>query len=723
MTFAEREGLAPGPLAAASETGHDGAQRTSSWEVTVESASALSMHCSVALIGATGSGKTMLAEALLHRSGAISRRGAIEQGTTVCDHEPEEVARHTTLGLTPAWLSWRVGDADCGITLLDTPGHPDFAGAVDAALAVADAAVLVVSAIDGVTAGARASWSAAEAAGVARVVVVTQEDRARASFRGVLDQLREEFGDRIWTLELPVGEAQSFQGIADVLSEQAVLYDADGGPHEEPVPADLAEEEHRLHQAITEEIVSRDDDQLEAYLEGREPAAAELGRTLARTVAAGDGVPVVVCSAMTGTGVDRVLDLLGELAPAVAHRDSSIVLGVDEDGAGGSAHSVAPEPSGEKLVHVFRTVADPFVGQIAMLKVLSGVLRPGDRLRNATTGVDERMPALFRLRGADHLPVDALQAGEIGAVAKLAGTPSGSLLWSRPQTNARPARLPHRPPVFAMSLQPVSQSDDTKLTTALGRLLAEDPTLVVDRVGPDTILRGLGDTHVAVAVERLARVLGVHVTTGPAPVAYRETIAHGAAAEGKLKKQSGGHGQFAVVMLRVSPLAPGGGFEFVDSVVGGAVPRSYIPAVEKGARDALAAGGTLGHPVVDVRVELYDGKSHSVDSSEMAFRTAAAIGVKAALAQAGAVLLEPVSTVVVVVPAAGQGHVLTDLSGRRGRVVQSETDADGRTRVVATVPDAELARYVLDLRALTGGQAELTLTPSGYERAPEGART
>jgi elongation factor G len=688
----------------------------------VDSASALAVHCTVALIGATGSGKTMLAEALLHRAGAIGRLGSIEQGTTVLDHEPEEIARGTTLGLSLAWLSWRAGDAECGITLADTPGHPDFAGAVDAALSVADVAALVVSAIDGVTAGTRAAWAAAESAGVPRIVVVTQEDRARASFRDALDQLREEFGDRVWALELPVGEAQAFRGVADVLSEHALLYDAEGHHHEEPVPDDLAEEEHRLHQEVTEEIVSRDDEQLEAYLDGHEPPAGDLERTLARAVAAREAVPVVVCSAVTGTGVDHVLDLVCELAPAAADHDGRIVLGTDDEGMGGSEHGVAPDPAGETLVHVFRTMADPFVGQIAMLKVLSGVVRPGDRLRNATTGVEERIPGLFRLRGAEHLPVDALRAGDVGAVAKLTGTPSGSLLWARANTGARPSRLPARPPVFAMSLQPVSQSDDTKLTTALGRLVAEDPTLVVDRAGADTILRGLGDTHVAVAVERLARVLGVHVTTGAAPVAYRETIAHGASAEGKLKKQSGGHGQFAVVLLRVSPLPPGGGFEFVDSVVGGAVPRSYIPAVEKGARDALAAGGSLGHPVVDVRVELYDGKSHSVDSSEMAFRTAAAMGVKAALADAGGVLLEPVSTAVVIVPDALQGPVLTDLSGRRGRVVRTEADSDGRTRVVATVPDAELARYVLDLRALTGGQAELTLTPYGYERAPEGTR-
>jgi elongation factor G len=357
-----------------------------------------------------------------------------------------------------------------------------------------------------------------------------------------------------------------------------------------------------------------------------------------------------------------------------------------------------------------------------MLKVLSGVLRPGDRLRNATTGVEERIPALFRLRGAEHLPADAFRAGEVGAVAKLTATPAGSLLWTR-QAKARPVRLPTHPPVYATTLEPVSQSDDAKLTTALARLTAEDRTLVLDRSGTDTILRGLGDTHVAVAVERLARVLGVHVTTGSAPIAYRETIAGSARSEGKLKKQSGGHGQFAVVQLAVSPLPPGEGFAFVDSVVGGAVPRAYIPAVERGARDALDAGGPLGHPVVDVKVELLDGKAHSVDSSEMAFRTAAAIGVKAALAQAGSILLEPVSLVTVTVPVDLQGPVLTDLSGRRARVHASESADEGRVRVVATVPDAELERYVLDLRALTGGQAELTISVDHYERAPGTTRS
>lgn len=677
-------------------------------------------HRTIALVGGAGSGKTTLAEALLHRAGAIPRAGSVDNGSTVCDHEPEEIARHASLGLSLAYLDWTGPDGtEYALTLADTPGHPDFVGGVDAALSVADVALVAVSAVDGVTAGTRAVWAAAEAAGVPRMVVVTQEDKARADFRRVLAELRDAFGEHLWALELPLGEEAGFRAIADVLSEQAHVYDDTGHHHDEPLPAEAEAEEHQMHVDVTEDIVSHDDAQLEAYLEGDEPSVAELERTFAREVAAGEAVPVLVCSGLTETGVDRVADLICELAPAATDRDGRIRVG---EGTGGTEVSVAPNPAGETVVHVFRTVADPFVGQVSMLKVLSGTVRTGDKLRNATTGVDERIHGLFRLRGTEHLTAGTLSAGDVGAVAKLTGSPSGSLLWSRPTGTARPTALPVRPPVYAVSLEPASQSDDEKMSGALSRLVAEDPTLVIDRADDKTVLRGLGDTHLAVAVERLARVFGVHVNTGPAPVAYRETIAGSAQVEGKLKKQSGGHGQFAVVQLRLSPLEPGGGFEFVDSVTGGAVPRQYIGAVEKGARDALASGGPQGHPVVDVRVELLDGKSHSVDSSEMAFRTAASMGVRAALAEAGTVLLEPVSSVTVTVPPDLQGAVLTDLSGRRGRVHATESADDGRARVVAHVPEAELDRYVLDLRSITAGQAELTMAPDHYAKAPNHVR-
>lgn len=673
----------------------------------------------VAMLGAAGSGKTTLVEAILHRTGAISRPGSVEHGSTVSDHEPEEIARGHSLNLALAALEWTPDDGEVhALTLVDTPGHPDFVGAVDAALSIADVGLLVLSAFDGVVAATRAVAAAAKSAGVPLIAVVTQEDRARADFRTVVADLRGLLGDIVWPIELPLGEEHAFHGVADVLTEQALEDDGAGGHTTAALPGDIAAEEHDAHVAVVEEIVSHDDTQLEDYLDGREPSIRALEQTFAAEIAAGEAVPVVVCSGASGTGVDRLLDLVCALAPTATARDARIVMGAD---GRGTEVDVACDPEGDTLVHVFRTIADPFVGQVSMLKVLSGRLRPNDRLRNATTGAEERLTGLFRLRGAEHVPAASLRAGEVGAVAKLTGTPSGSLLWTRSSGAARPLPPPARQPLFAVSIEPESQSDDAKLSTALARIVKEDPTLVVDRTGTATILRGLGETHVEVAVERMARILGVHVTTGPAPIAYRERITRGAIAEGKVKKQSGGHGQFALVRLRVSPRPANAGFEFVSSVVGGAVPKAYVSAVEKGAIDALEAGGPHGHPVVDARVELLDGKAHSVDSSDMAFRVAASLAVKSALADAGTVVLEPVSAVVVTVPTELQGVVLTDLSGRRGQVAATETVDDRRVRVTATVPESELARYVLDLRSLTAGQGEASITPDHYEPAPRGA--
>lgn len=679
----------------------------------------------VALVGHGGSGKTTLAEALLLRAGAIPRAGRVADGTTVCDHEPEEVARGSSVALGVADLDWTCTQG-CPhrVALLDTPGSPDFAGAVDAALSVADVALVVVSAVDGVQGGTEAVWRRCDAAGLPRLVVVTQEDRARADFHRVLDQLRDlarrtgHDPAAVVPLELPLGEEQTLHGVADVLADRALDYDADGRHHDGDLPADVAEEEHRLHGEVTEEIVAHDDEQLERYLSGDEPDAADLGRTLAREVLSGAAVPVLVASGVTGVGVDRLADLLCELGPAPADRPARLLVGGDgTPGAEAATTTLPADPDGEPVLHVFRTVADPFVGQVSVFRVLSGTVRRDDRLVNTTTGAEERLHGLFRLRGREHLPVGVLRAGDVAAAAKLAGSPTGSLLATRAQP-VRPAGLPPREPVLAVALQPVSQADDDRLSGALARLVAEDPTLRVDRTAHQTVLRGLGDAHLAVAVARLARVFGVHVTTEPVRIAYRETLAGPAAAEGRLKKQSGGHGQFAVVQLRLTPLPAGTGFAFVDHVVGGAVPRAYLPAVERGAAEALAAGGPLGHPVVDVQVEVHDGRAHAVDSSDAAFRAAAAAGVRAALATAGTVLLEPTVHVTVLAPPETQGDVLGDLSARRGRIGAGGSTDDGRVRIEAVVPESEVTRYALDLRALTGGRGEVTLTPGEYERRP-----
>ncbi|WP_444663488.1 elongation factor G [Cellulomonas sp. CW35] len=669
----------------------------------------------VALVGASGAGKTTLTEALLHRAGVIPRPGRVEDGSTVSDHEPEEIARGISLTLSSLPFTWTTPDGALhDVTLLDTPGSADFVGAVDAALAVADLALVVVSAVDGVQPGTHVAWRLAEAAGVPRMVVVTKEDKARADFHHVLEDLRAAFGDGFVPVELPLGEEQAFHGVADVLAQEGLEYTPDGRHSTGPVPDDVADEEHRLHDEVTEEIVSHDDDALERYLSGEEPSADELERTLAHEVRDGEAFPVLVVSGVTQVGVDRLADLLCELGPAPSDRPAHVL-------AGDTPVEVQVDPVGPVLVHAFRTVADPFVGQVTLLRVLSGTLRAGDRLVNTTTRTEERVPGVFRLRGKEHLPVEEAQAGHVVAVAKLTGTPSGSLLADRNGPGAAmsaPAVRP-RQGVYGLVLEPVTQSDDDRLSAALTRLVAEDPTLLVDRSSDRTVLRGLGDTHLAVALERLARVFGVHVSTSPVPVAYRETIRRPVEAEGKIKKQSGGHGQFAVAHLRVSPAPHGAGLEFVDSVVGGAIPRNYLPAVERGVVEAMAHGGPHGYPVVDLRVEVYDGKAHSVDSSDMAFRTAAANGLRDALAAAGTVVLEPIDHVSVTVPPSVQGDVMGDLSGRRGRITTTTTLDDGRVVIEADVPQSELTRYVLDLRSLTGGRAELTVAPGTYEVCPD----
>ena len=672
----------------------------------------------VALVGHSGVGKTTLAEALLLRAGVIPRLGRVEDGTTVCDTEPEEIKRRMSLSPAIAPFEWTASDGETyKVNLIDTPGYADFAGGVDAALAVADLAVVVVSAVDGVEVGTEIVWQQCIDAGLPRIVFVTKEDKARADFHRTLAQLRERFGAGLVPLELPIGEEDAFHGVADVLSDQGFAYDADGSHHTEPLPDDVAAAERALHDEVVAEIVSGDDEQLERYLSGDAPSAADLEKALGHEVRDCQEFPVLVGSATTGVGVDRLADFLCEIAPSPADRASKIAIG--DPSSNGGEMEVAADPDGEPLLHVFRTVADPFVGQVSVFKVLSGTVASEDRLINSVTGTDERMHGLFYLRGKEHLTTDRIVAGDLGAVAKLTATPTGSTL-SRRRTPVRVVGPAPRSTPYAQALKPVSQADDDKLSSALHRLVGEDPTLVVDRnaASGQTVLRGTGDTHLAVALERLARKFGVNVITEDVRIAYCETIARAVEAEGKLKKQSGGHGQFAVAQLRVSPTGRGEGSEFVDSIVGGSIPRNYIPAVERGVMDAMASAGVHGFPVVDVRVEAYDGKYHPVDSSDMAFRTAAAHGLKEALAKAGTVVLEPVSLLTVTVPGALQGDVMGDLSSRRGRISGTSALPDGRHEIKALVPEAEIQRYVLDLRSLTGGRGVFEAEHSHYDVLP-----
>ena len=662
----------------------------------------------VALIGHGGAGKTTLAEALLVAGGVLSRPGRTEDGTTVCDFEPEEVKRRISVSLALAPFLFE----DCKINVIDTPGYADFIAEVEAGLSVADLAVLVVSAVEGVEVQSEETWRLATDLGIPRLVFVNKLDRERADFERTLDQLRERFGSGIAPLELPIGREAEFNGIADLLTDFAITYST-AKPTTGPIPENMSELQQRVREALIEGIVVGDDEMMERYLEGEVPSAEELEATLAKGVASASVFPVVCGSALTGVGVDRLASLICEIGPSPLARRSFTVQ------AGGNTMELPRDPDGPPLARVFKTIADPFVGRISLMNVLSGTLRPDMTLYDSRSHSEEKLHALQVMRGKETKPTSAAPAGDIVAVAKLSGVLTGDTLAPKNQpVVAEGPRL--RTAVLSIAVHPKAKGDDDKLMTAIHRLQEEDTALLVRRDDQthQTVLSGMGDTHLQIVCEKLSRKFGVAVDTEPVRVPYRETITKSAEAEGKYKKQTGGHGQFGVAYLRVEPLERGEGFAFVDAIVGGAIPRQFIPAVEKGVQEAMSTGGHFGYPVVDVRVTCYDGKYHTVDSSEMSFKMAASLGFKEALAAAGPVILEPVSRLEVTVPAAYQGDILGDLNSRRGRVLGTEAGERGEQVVIALVPASEIQRYATDLRSLTGGRGRFVVRHDHHEVVP-----
>ncbi|HZQ59420.1 MAG TPA: elongation factor G [Acidimicrobiales bacterium] len=661
----------------------------------------------VALVGHGGSGKTTLAEALLFGAGAIPRMGRVEDGTATTDTEPEELKRQLSASLALATVTWH----DHKVNLLDCPGYADFFAEVEAALSVADLVVFVVSAVEGVEVQTEIAWRVAAERKLPRLVFVNKLDRERASFDRALGQLRATFGTGIAPLQLPIGEESSFRGVIDLLSDRAITYDG-GKATEGAVPPDLATTEHEVHDALVEGIVVADDTLMERYLEGDAIGFEELEKTLARGVAEATVFPVLCGSATKSIGVDRLARAICEIGPAPTERPPLTVT------AGDTVAEIPADAGGKPLAYVFKTVGDQF-GRISMFKMLSGTIRTDDTLINSRSHAEERLHQLFGLRGKEHLAVDEIVAGDIAATWKLSDTATGDTLAPK----GMPVVVEHTAPpapVLHIAIRPKSKGDEDKLMTALHRLRDEDTALAVRRDDEthQTVLSGMGETHLAVVIERLKRKFGVEVETEDLQVAYRETVTKPAQAEGKYKKQTGGHGQFGVAILRVEPMGRGEGFVFEDHVVGGAIPKQFIPAVEKGVIEAMTTGGHFGYPVVDVKVSCLDGKYHPVDSSEMSFKTAGALAFREASAQAGPVLLEPISALEVTVPTALQGDVLGDLNSRRGRVQGTEQGDDGSSVVKALVPTAELSRYAIDLRSITGGRGRFTVTHDHYDPVP-----
>jgi len=646
----------------------------------------------IALVGHGGAGKTSLAEALLFTAGAIPRLGRVEDGSTVCDFDPEEQRRKisVSLALAPFELD------DHKVNVLDTPGYADFVGDVVAALQAADLALFVVSAVEGVEVQTEIAWRLAEQRGIPRAFFVNKLDRERASFARTVDQLKEKFGAGVAPLQLPIGEEANLNGIVELLNDVAVTYAANNPKGTEgAVPDAMESEEHAIHDALVEGIVVADDDLMERYLGDEAIDTGELAKALAAGVASGSVFPVLCGSATKLVGIDRLAKFIIQEAPAPSAGDGS-------PGA-----------------LVFKTIVDPYVGHVNLFKVVQGTISHDEVLTNSRSKADERMHQVFSMRGKEQDAMSEVPPGDIAAVAKLANTGTGDVLAAK-GTTLEVDMLPAPEPLLAVAIHAKSKADEDKLANALHRLQEEDPVLVIERNAEtrQTVMRGMGETHLSIATEKLARKFGVEVETEEVRVAYRETISGSSEAEGKIKKQSGGHGQFAVAWLRVEPKERGDGNEFVDAIVGGVIPRNFIPAVEKGVVETEEHGGALGFPVVDVKVTCFDGKHHSVDSSEMAFKTAASLGLRDALAKAGPILLEPVSELVVTVPEANQGDIMGDMNGKRGRIQGSGSVGGGEVEIVATVPTSEILRYAIDLRSMTGGRGRFTAKHSHYDPVP-----
>ena len=662
----------------------------------------------VALVGHHGCGKTTLTEALLFRAGAIPRLGSVESGTTVSDFEPEEHQHSMSVSLSLCSFEWK----GHRVNIIDTPGYPDFAGEVSAALRVADMAVFVIDAVNGVEVETEKQWRIAERLAVPRMIFVNKLDKDQASFERTLEDVTTRFGAGIAPIELPLGVGATFHGVVDLFEDAAHVYDT-GHSEAGEIPPEMKSQVAEIEEALVEGIVVADDALLEQYLGGSVPSTKTLEHAMAKGVAEATVFPVVCGSATGPIAVDRLADYILELGTPPTARPSVPVM------VGEQTIDIDSNPDSDPLVFVFKTVVDPYVGQISMFRVLSGTVRPDTTLHNGRSATAERLHKVGVLQGKESVLVDALVAGALGATSKLSDTATGDVLTPK-HLPVSVASISVPEPVIGIAVSAVSLADEDRLATGLKRLQDEDRSITVahNNETGQTVVSGLGELHLTVSIEKLCRRMGIEVATAPVKIPFRETISKSVEAEGKHKKQSGGHGQFGVAKVRLDPLPRGDGFEFVDQIKGGTVPKQFIPAVEQGVRRAMAEGGLRGFPVTDVRVTLLDGKYHSVDSSELSFQMAGRAAFLEAFADASPVLLEPVSSVEVTVPADLQGDVLGDLSARRGQVQGSVIDEFGNQVISAIVPTAELLTYATDLRSLSRGWGALRVAHDHYGDVP-----
>ena len=662
----------------------------------------------LALVGHGGAGKTSLAEAMLFVTKGINRLGRVDDGTTVMDYDPEETRRQISINTSLAPAEWK----NHKVNILDTPGYFDFVGDVTAALTVADAGLLVVCASSGVEVGTEKGWGYLEEVGLPRAVFVNKMDRENASFNRVVAELRDHFGPKLVPVQLPIGEAESFSGIIDLMKMKAFVKDGDSFK-EAPIPGDLEAAVEAAREELIEAASVADDELMMKYLEGESLTDQELEHAVSLGTQKGDVVPILCGSSQSTFGVSALLDHIVQVMPSPANRT------ITGTGADGSEVTISTNDSDLSAL-VYKTMADPYVGKLTLFRVFSGTIRSDSSAYNVRTGQNERIGQLFLIAGKDQVPVSKIGPGDLGAVSKLQDTTTNDTLSSKDKkVSIKPIAFPK--PVMTMAIQPKAKGDEDKIGSGLARLSEEDPTFTVEKSihTGQNLVSGMGDLHLEVMCSRLHKKFGVEVELDTPVVPYRETIRGTADVEGKHKKQSGGRGQFGHVFLKLSPGDPEheDRLEFIDDIFGGAVPRNFIPAVEKGLREILDDGPLAGYPVENVRVSLYDGSYHAVDSSEMAFKIAASMAFKKGFLEANPVLLEPIMNVEITVPEAFMGDVMGDMNKKRGRILGMEPK--GGMQVIRTqVPMAEMFKYAIDLRSMTQGRGSFTSEFSHYEEVP-----
>jgi elongation factor G len=665
----------------------------------------------VALIGHRGSGKTSLHEALLFEAGVVNRLGSVEDGTTTSDYEPDEQGREMSIGATVSSF-----DHDGRkINLIDTPGEPSFIADTVASLRVADAAVVVVNGVMGVEVHTDRLWQRADSEGLARLVFVNMLDRERADFFRALESLQSAFGNHVVATEIPIGSEHEISGVIDLIDMKAFVAQGEGrgAPKPQDIPEELAAQAQEYREKLMDEVAENSDELMERYLEGEEIDHDEIVTVLKRGVTDGKIFPVTCGVATKNLGTTRLLEALVEDLPSPAMRGS--VKALDEEG---NEIEVAPDEDGELIAYVFKTLADPYAGRLNLFRVYSGVLRGDSQVNNVTQRAKERIGQILIPRGKEHEQTDELGAGDIGAVAKLKETRAGDVLTEKDtRISVPPLDLPA--PVMAFAFEAKTKGDEDKAASAIRRLEEEDPTLDVhrDQQTGEQIIAGLTQVHVEVITERMKSRFGAEIELHPPRVPYLEAIRKPAKAHGRYKKQTGGRGQFGDCHIEIAPGEAGSGFEFVDAIKGGAIPKGFIPAVEKGIAKAMQHGVLAGYPVKDLQARLFDGQYHRVDSSENAFKIAGSMAFKDAMEQADPVLLEPIMLLTVSVPEDVVGDVVGDLNSRRGRPLGMEAKGTA-TEIKAEVPMAEVLDYARDLRQITGGRGDYTMEFARHEEIP-----